>query len=166
MTVIYRILPIAFALFLISCSPYQRLILVPANRDALLTDTCDIRIIGQLKQTIDKAGYTTLLESNELPEVIEPDSCDYFARKLFSPPARDSSIWFLTIRPEYVGKKEIILGNLYTLYPAKDDSVIVFVRRIKEYSQKEEFENGKYLGFTYFLENDTTVIIKLGTRVF
>lgn len=161
-----RFISLALALIIVSCTPYQRLMLVPSNRDALLTDTCDVRIISQLDHYIDSAGYASLNDPGSLPEKIGPDTCTYYLRELFSPVRNDSSIWLLTIRPAYAGKKEILVGNLYTLYPAEGDSMIAFERRIKEYSQTEKFESGKYLGFTYFVENDTTVIIKLGTRVF
>ena len=61
-----------------------------------------------------------------------------------------------------VGKDEIIVGSLYKLFPG-NESDLVFERRIKEYTQKSEFESGKYLGLTYYIENDTTMIVKLGT---
>ncbi len=85
--------------------------------------------------------------------------------ELFLSSDKDSVIWLRTIRPVKVGRAVIIIGNLYTLYPSNDPSLI-FERRIKEYSQVDNFEGGKYIGFTYFLENDTTTIIKLGTKYY
>jgi hypothetical protein len=97
---------------------------------------------------------------------IESDTCcEYYAKELFLPPDNDSAIWLRTIRPVKVGRADIIIGNLYTLYPNNDTSII-FERRIKEYSQIDNFEGGKYIGFTYFLHNDTTTIIKLGTKYY
>ena len=69
----------------------------------------------------------------------------------------------MTIRPVQVGHDLIILGNLYTLNP-NQDSIFIFERRVKEYSQNDDFESGKYVVFTYYIENDTTTIIRTGTR--
>ena len=69
----------------------------------------------------------------------------------------------MTIRQVLVGEDEIVIGNLFT-FDLNQDSTFIFQRRVKEYSQMEEFESGKYVVFTYFVENDSTTIIKAGTR--
>jgi len=98
-----------------------------------------------------------------LGDLIEESECVYYSYRLYPPLNKDSAIWVMTIRPVLVGKDEIILGNLFTFDP-NQDSTFIYQRRVKEYSQMEDFESGKYVVFTYFVENDTTTIIKAGKR--
>ena len=158
---------IALALFCstISCTSYQKLMMIPANRNHILRDSCDISVIHQLSDTLGAIGYHLAFEqSGLLEEMIKESACDYYASKVY-PPREDSTIWLLTIRPVLTGKDEIMLGSLYTLFP-RQDSTLVFKRRVKEYSQAEEFESGKYRVFTYTIENDTTLIVKSGAYIF
>jgi hypothetical protein len=138
---------------LVSCSPYQRLTMNPSNLSQFLKDTCDLNLIKDLDQTTD----------NLVHEDSETSPCYFYSKQFLNSLEEDSIRWFLTIKPVQVGKKETVVGSLYTL-PLQIDSAFVFERRIKEYSQKSEFEGGKYMGFTYYIENDSTSIIKLGTR--
>ncbi len=159
------ILTILMLAALVSCSPYQQLMIVPAKRNNILKDSCDLALVSRLRYALDTVSYDqTPVQSRLLEELIQESECEYYAH-LFYPPRDDSSMWFLTIRPAMVGKEEIILGNLYTMYPGQD-SVFVFHRRIKEYSQNKAFESGKYMGFTYFIENDSTAIIKTGISIY
>jgi hypothetical protein len=159
---------IALALFIsfFACTPYQRLFLSPANRHSVLEDSCDVIIITRLQQMLDTIQYDSIISQYHLfDNLIKDTDCEYYAYKLFPPHPNDSAIWLTTIRPAIVGKNEIILGNLYTFDP-NQDSTFIFKRRIKEYSQKKDFESGNYVVFTYFIENDSTTIVKLGTRMF
>jgi len=156
-----KIIAITILTTIFSCTPFQKLILIPANLNNILQDSCDILVINQLSQSLDTIDYNKILDQTRLLEVIiDETECEYFANKLY-PPREDSTIWLMTIRPAPVGKREIILGNLYTLHP-KQDSTFIFQRRVKEYSQMKKFESGKYIVFTYFVENDTTTIVKTG----
>ena len=160
-----KIIAITILTSIFSCTPYQKLILIPANRNNILKDNCDVLVINQLRQSLDTIEYNKTLDQTRLIEdIIAESECEYYTNK-FYPPREDSSIWLLTIRPVIVGKDEIILGNLFTFYP-KQDSTFTFQRRVKEYSQKVEFESGKYVVFTYFVENDSTTMIKVGKRKF
>ena len=161
-----RILSIALLATILSCTPYQRLILNPSNLNTLLNDSCDVEIMSQLKHMLDTTNNLEQKNPDILMGDFETDTCcEYYAKELFLSSDTDSAIWLRTIRPVKVGRAEILVGNLYTLYPTKDPSII-FERRIKEYSQSDNFEGGKYVGFTYFLENDSTTIIKLGTKYY
>lgn len=147
-----------------SCTPYQRLILMPANRNEILTDSCDLSVIYKLSQALDTIGSDESLEQTGLLDAIISESeCEYFAHKLY-PPGEDSTLWLLTIRPVTSGKDEIILGNLYTLHP-KTDSSYIFQRRVKVYSQMKDFESGKYIVFTYTVLGDTTTMVKSGASI-
>lgn len=108
---------------------------------------------------------STINQQYLIQNLIDDSDCEYYTYHLFPPRSEDSAIWLTTIRPVIVGKKEIILGNIYTFEP-NQDSAFIFKRRMKEYSQKTDFESGNYVVFTYFVENDTTTIIKLGTKMF
>jgi hypothetical protein len=115
---------------------------------------------------LDTIQYDSSIFQHVLLENLINDSkCEYYAYKFIPPYPNNSAIWLTTIRPATIGKNEIILGNIYTFDPDQD-STFIFKRRIKEYSQKTDFESGKYVVFTYFIENDTTTIVKLGTRKF
>ena len=160
-----KIIAITILTSIFSCTPYQKLILIPANRNNILKDNCDVLVINQLRQSLDTIEYNKTLDQTRLIEdIITEFECEYYANK-FYPPREDSTIWLMTIRPVIVGKDEIILGNLYTFYP-KQDSTFIFQRRVKEYSQMKEFESGKYMVFTYFVENDTTTIVKTGISMY
>jgi hypothetical protein len=160
-----KIIIITILASIFSCTPFQKLILIRANLDNFLKDSCDILVINRLSQSLDTIEYSTILDQNTLLEVIINETeCEYFANKLY-PPREDSTIWLMTIEPAHVGKGEIIIGNLYTLHP-KQDSTFIFQRRVKEYSQMEKFESGKYIVFTYYIENDTTTIVKTGIGMF
>ena len=151
---------------IVSCSPYQRMILNPANLNGVLEDSCDMLIINQLKQAMETTSYGEVPDQNLFQvEMFSESECTYYTSKLYPPRTSDSAIWLLTIRLESVGKKEIILGNLFTIQPEKESTYTIH-RRMKEYSQTEEFESGKYMVFTYFIENDSTTIVKLGKREF
>ena len=161
-----KVIAIVVFASLVSCTPYQRLFLSPANLHRVLEDSCDVSVITRLKQILDTTGYDTHINRYLLLEDLIKDSdCDYYAYKFYPPHPDDPDIWLTTIRPVQVGKNEIILGNIYTFEPDQDFAFI-FKRRIKEYSQKKDFERGKYVVFTYFVENDSTTIVKLGTRKF
>jgi hypothetical protein len=161
-----KIITIAVFVAFVSCTPYQRLFLNKANLHSVLEDSCDVFVITRLKQILDTIEYEPIINQNLLLEDLINDSeCEYYAYKLYPPHPNDSAIWLTTIRPLLVGKDKIILGNLYTFEP-NQDSTFIFKRRIKEYSQKADFESGKYVVFTYFVKNDTTTIIKVGTRMF
>ena len=147
-----RYLLIISALFLFSCSPYQRLVLNPSNLSEFLNDSCDLRLIQAI-------GYESEISAYENEN---QDNCVYFTQRFMNAPEYDSSRWFLAIEPVLVGKDEIIVGNLYKIFPL-NGSGLIYERRIKEYSQKKNFEGGKYMGFTYYVEDDSTKIIKLGT---
>ena len=167
----YHLMKKVFALVILTtiyaCTPYQRMFLTPANLSTFLDDSCDVNVVSHLKQVIDTTELwwkihdpTILLEAAES----EP-SCEYYSKELFFPLHKDSTIWLLTIRPIQVGKDEIILGNLYTFNP-NQDSLFVFERRVKEYSQSDDFESGKYLVFTYYVEDDSTTVVKTGSRMY
>ena len=146
-----------------SCSPFQRMILNADNRNNFLEDSCDLQIITELKQSLDTIEYNKPLDQTRLLEdLINESECEYYAHEL-DPLHEDSAIWLMTIRPVLVGKDEIIVGNLFT-FDHDQDSTFIFQRRVKEYSQKENFETGKYVVFTYFMENDAPVSIKAGKR--
>lgn len=131
-----------------------------------MVDSCDVHMISQLHQALDSTDYWTLQNPTMLLDSIEMVSpCDYYTKKMFHPQQNDSAIWLLTIRPFRTGSNEIILGNLYTLYPDQD-SVMVLERRVKEYSQTKEFERGEYMILTYYIENDTTTRSHLGKKKF
>ena len=160
-----------FALFIfttmLACTPYQRMFLTPTSRTSFLEDSCDIEVISHLKEVIDT---TELWWSIHNPKILLEAAqtglpCEYYSKELYSPLRKDSAIWLLTIRPVQVGKDEIILGNLYTFKP-NQDSVFVFERRVKQYSQREIFESGKYFVLTYYVENGTTTIVKTGSRMY
>lgn len=158
-----KIITITILISIFSCTPFQRMIIIPANLNNFLEDSCDLLLVKQLKQSLDTIEYNKHIDQTRLlEELIKESECEYYANRL-DPPHEDSSIWLMTIRPELVGKSELIIGNLFTFDP-NQDSTFIFQRRVKEYSQKEDFETGKYVVFTYFLENDTTIIIKAGTR--
>jgi hypothetical protein len=160
-----KIIAITILTSVFSCTPYQKLILTPANRNDLLKDNCDVMVMNQLGQSLDTIEYSsTSYQTKLLEEIFEEFDCDYFAIK-FYPPRGDSTVWLTTIRPAIVGKDEIILGSLYTFYPHQD-SAFVYQRRVKEYSQRKEFESGKYMVFTYYIEDDTTTIVKVGAGMF
>jgi hypothetical protein len=113
---------------------------------------------------MDSTDIWTLQNPTMLLNSIEKDSpCDYYTKKIYDPQQYDSAIWLFTIRPFQTGRGQIILGNLYTLYPGQD-SMIVLERRVKEYSQTNEFERGKYIILTYYIENDTTIRKHLGKK--
>jgi hypothetical protein len=152
---------------LISCSPYQRMFLSSANRSTFVEDSCDVTVLRQLKQVTDtNEDWWKVQDPATLLGDVETDpACEYYSKKFLAPLHKDSTIWVMTIRPVQVGKKEIILGNLYTLKP-NQDSGFVFLRRVKEYSQYENFERGKYVVFTYYLEDDSTSVVKLGSRIY
>jgi len=161
-----KIIVLAVFVSFFSCTPYQRLFLNPANLHSVLEDSCDVMVITRLKQMLDTIQYDSNVDQNLLLEDLINDSdCEYYAFKFYPPHPEDSAIWLTTIRPVRVGKDEIILGNLYTFEP-NQDSAFIFKRRMKGYSQKTDFERGKYVVFTYFVENDSTTIVKLGTRKF
>jgi hypothetical protein len=161
-----KIIAIVISISIFSCSPYQRMFLSPANLNSVLEDSCDMLTITSLKQLLDTIEFDNTTKQNELLEdLINDPECKHYTYKLFPPKPEDSTIWLTTIRPVLIGKDEIILGNLYTFKP-NQDSIFIFQRRMKEYSQKADFESGKYVVFTYFVENDTTTIIKVGTRMF
>jgi hypothetical protein len=161
-----KIIAIAVFISFFSCTPYQRLFLNPANLHSVLEDSCDVIVITRLKQILDTIEYdSTINQYLLLEDLINDSECEYYAYKFYPPHPNDSAIWLTTIRPVLAGKNEIILGNIYTFEP-NQDSTFIFKRRMKEYSQKADFESGKYVVFTYFVENDTTTIIKLGTRMF
>ena len=161
-----KVIAIVVFISFVSCTPYQRLFLNPVNLHRVLQDSCDVSVITRLKQILDTTGTDTHINKNLLLEDLINDSeCDYYAYKFYPPHPDDPDIWLTTIRPVLVGKNEIILGNIYTFEPDQD-STFIFKRRMKEYSQKTDFERGKYVIFTYFIENDTTTIVKIGTRKF
>lgn len=162
-----KILAVAIAMvaLVFSCSPVQKLVVLPANRNEILTDSCDISVMNQLRVSLDTIGYDhTEDQTRRLEAILNASDCRYYASE-FYPPREDSSVWLLTIRPVMLGKEELILGNLYTFYPQQDSSIF-FQRRIKEYSQTKEFESGKYVVFTYYIEEDTTTIVKKGIGLY
>ena len=152
---------------ILACTPYQRMFLTPANLSTFLDDSCDVNVVSHLKQVIDTTEFWwKILDPAILLEDVKTDpTCKYYSKEIFSPLHKDSTIWLLTIRPVQVGKDEIILGNLYTFNP-NQDSIFIFERRVKEYSQNDDFESGKYLVFTYYVEDDTTTIVKTGSRMY
>ena len=159
-----KILTIVVVLSFVSCRPYTQIFLSQESRTTFLEDSCDVYMISQLKYALDSIDYLTLQNPTMLLNSIEMGSpCDYYSRKMFHPQQGDTTIWLLTIRPFNTRNEEIILGNLYTLYP-NQDSVLVLERRVKEYSQTKEFERGDYMILTYYIENDTTTRIHLGKR--
>lgn len=161
-----KIIAIAVFVSLFACTPYQRMFLSPAKLHGVLEDSCDVLVITRLKQILDTFGYDTIKNQNLLLEdLINDYDCEYYAYDFYPSHPEDSAIWLTTIRPVNLGKDEIILGNIYTFEP-NQDSTFIFIRRMKGYSQKADFERGKYVVFTYFVENDTTMIIKAGTRKF
>jgi len=146
-----------------ACTPYQKLIIAPAHRNTILMDSCDLSVIIQLRQSFDTINYNKTDDlTRNLEEIIGKWECDHYAYK-FYPPREDSTLWLLMIRPATLNKDEIILGNLYTFHP-NQGATFTFHRRIKKYSQKNSFESGKYLVFTYFIEDDTTTIVKKGKK--
>jgi len=150
-----------------ACTPYQRMFLAPANFSTFQDDSCDVNVISHLKQVIDTTEFWWRIHDHAilLEDVGADPRCEYYSKELFSPLHKDSTIWLLTIRPVQVGKDVITLGNLYTFNP-NQDSIFIFERRVKEYSQNDEFESGKYLVFTYYIEDDTTTIVKIGSRMY
>ena len=161
-----KIIAIAIFISFFSCTPYQRIFLSPTIRHTVLEDSCDVIVITRLKQLLDTIPYdSTIIQYHLFENLINDSECEYYAYKLIPPHPNDSAVWLTTIRPAIIGKNEIILGNIYTFDP-NQDSTFIFKRRIKEYSQKTDFESGKYVIFTYFIENDSTTIVKLGTRKF
>ena len=143
-----KIIAIAILTLIFSCTPYQRMFLSPANLNNFLEDSCDVLVINQLKQVLDTIEYNkTLDQISLLEDLIEESECVYYSNRFYPPLNKDSAIWLMTIRPVQVGKDEIILGNLYTFDP-NQDSTFTFQRRVKEYSQMEDFESGKYVVFT------------------
>ena len=136
------------------------------SRNTFFEDSCDVHMISQLHKALDSPDNWTRQNPAMLLDSIEMKSpCDYYAKKMFHPQQNDTAIWLLTIRPFQTSREEIILGNLYTLYPGQD-SMLVLERRVKEYSQTEDFERGKYMVFTYYIKNDTTTRKHLGKRKF
>jgi len=136
----------------------------PANLNYFLEDSCDVIVIKQLKLALDTFEHDITIDQTFLLEnLIRESECEYYTNKIYPSLNNDSAIWLMTIRPVLVGKDEIILGNLYTFDPHQD-STFVFLRRVKKYSQMEDFESGKYILFTYFVENDTTTTAKAGKR--
>ncbi len=162
-----KVLTLIILTSILSCTPFQRMFISPANLSTFRQDSCDVNVLSHLKQVIDTTEFWWKVQDpTTLLEVVETDPiCEYYAKKFLSPLHKDSTIWVLTIRPVQVGKNEIILGNLYTLEP-NQDSGFVFLRRVKEYSQYDDFERGKYLVFTYYLEEDSTTIVKTGSRIY
>jgi hypothetical protein len=159
-----QIIVIAMLASVFSCTPYQKLMLIPANRNEILMDSCDLSVIRKLSQSLDTTGSNETFEQTRILEAIVSESeCGYVAHKFYSP-REDSTRWLLIIRPVTAGKDEIILGNLYTLHPKKDSSYI-YQRRVKEYSQMNDFESGKYIVFTYTVLNDSTTIVKTGASI-
>lgn len=162
-----KIIAIVILTTFFSCTPYQRMFLAPANLSTFIDDSCDVNVISHLKQVIDTTEFWWRIHDPAiLLEDVRPDpSCEYHSKKLISPLHKDSTIWLLTIRPVQVGKDEITLGNLYTFNP-NQDSIFIFERRVKKYSQNDDFESGKYLVFTYYVEDDTTTVVKTGSRMY
>lgn len=160
-----NIIAIACLGLLFSCSPYQKMILLPVNRNMILKDSCDLLLIKQLNQSLDTIEYDqTQAQSKILEELIEESHCTYHATKVY-PPHQDSSIWLVIIRPASLGKDDFILGSLYTIYP-REGSTLNFKRRMKVYTQQEKFESGKYMVFSYSIKNDSTTIVKKGIGLF
>ncbi len=165
---------------IMGCTPYQRLFLPTGNLQSLLRDSCDIRTVNNIKQLLDTADYR-LQENREadseeamedamanavadaMEDAVKDPSCEYLSGELIRPVYPDSSVWLLLIKPAQVGKDEIILGSLYT-FPLNQDTIFRFILRVKEYSQHREFESGKYVVFNYTVENDSTTIVRTGTR--
>ena len=161
-----KIIAISILILGFSCTPYQRIFLNSANRSTFLEDSCDIFVIKQLKLLLDAAGYYKVDEQTLLLEdLLNASECEYYVNRFYPASDQDSTIWLLSIRPISTGKDELIIGNLYTFDPDQD-SAFIFQRRVKEYSQTEDFESGKYVVFTYLIENDTTIIVKAGTSRF
>ncbi len=165
---------------IMGCTPYQRLFLPTGNLQSFLRDSCDIQTVKNLKQLLDTADYRLHEDREAHPEeamedamanavadamedAMEDPFCKYLNGELIRPVYPDSSVWLLLIKPAQVGNDEIILGSLYT-FPLNQDSVFRFIRRVKEYSQPREFESGKYVVFNYTIENDSTTIVRAGTR--
>ena len=146
-----------------ACTPSQNLFFHPAAIRGILNDTCDVRMIRDLKLIHDSLGYWPFNDTLVLPdEVVTVDSCKFHLKKYYYPPAEDSAILLLTIRPYQMGRNEVVIGSLYSLNQ-NQDSIFSLERRIKTYTQKDEFENGTYMRFTYYIENDTSTIVKLGS---
>jgi hypothetical protein len=164
MQTIKKFFTLAFIVTTLSCSPYQRLIVNPTHLNSVLKDSCDLLVMKQLKYVLDtNEFYPDNQQDMDFKEMAINTDCRYDASRLYPPSIIDSAIWLMTIRPVTVGKDEIILGSLYTV-DQMQDSVYVLHRRIKEYQQKKDFESGRYMVFTYFIENDSTSIVKLGRR--
>ncbi|MFO7671088.1 MAG: hypothetical protein R6W31_15630 [Bacteroidales bacterium] len=110
--------------------------------------------------------FPTIENPNTLLDDIVFDSeCNYFQKQVFPPRDLDSMVWFFTIRPIQVGKHEAKIGSLYTLFPDTGSaSKLIIERRVKEYSQTEKFEMGKYMVMTYVIEDDTVSSINLGNK--
>ncbi len=159
-----KIIALGLLSTIMACSPYQKMFLSPANYSVFLENSCDLQLISHLKQIIDTTEYW---ECNDpsifLKEVKKDSSCTYYSKELFPPLHKDSAIWLRTIRPVRIGQDELILGNLYTFIP-NQDSIFILTRRVKEYTQNEDFESGTYMGFTYYIHDDSTTVIKTGTR--
>lgn len=122
-------------------------------------------MVRQVKQALDSVAYSDIQDAAEAFDQITRNSkCDYYANVIY-PPGDDQSVWLLTIRPIQDKGKEVILGNLYTFHYGKD-STFTYLRRVKEYSQKEEFESGKYVVFSYSVDDENTTIVKKGMGLF
>lgn len=161
-----KIVTIGLLSALLSCTPYQRLFLNPAHLDSFLENSCDVEVIHQVKSVLDSTEYWTYENPDILLNHVHIDTaCQYHLQRFFQPLEKDSAVWFLTIRTVHVGKDDIVLGNLYTFRPDQD-TLLSFERRVKQYAQANEFESGKYVGFTYYMKNDSTSVVKTGTRIF
>jgi len=149
-----------------ACTPYQKLFLHKQYLKSVLEDSCDAMLINSLKKILDTVECDQIINQDlPLGEIINDSGCEFFTYQIFPPHTKDSVIWLTTIRPVVIGKDSISLGNIYTFEPEQDSSFI-YQRRIKEYTQKADFESGKYMVFTYFVENDTINIIKVGKHIF
>lgn len=161
-----KIMTIGLLSALLSCTPYQRLFINPAHLDSFLENSCDVEVIHQLKTVLDSTAYWTYEDPNVLLEHVDMDpACQYHLQRIFHPLEKDSAVWFLTIRTVQLGKDDIVLGNLYTFRPDQE-TLLSFERRVKQYTQTGEFESGKYVGFTYYVKDDSTSVVKTGTRIF
>ena len=159
-----KIIAIAILFSIFSCTPYHRMLINPVNLNNFLEDSCDVLVVNHLKQILDTIEYDKTLDQTLLLEDFIKDSeCEYYTNRIYPPFHKNSSIKLMTIRQVLVGEDEIVVGNLFT-FDLNQDSTFIFQRRVKEYSQMEEFESGKYVVFTYFVKNDSTTIIKAGTR--
>ena len=159
-----NVLTIALIFSSISCTPSQRLFFFhPAALGKVIKDTCDVYMIKHLKPILDTTDYWTYEDPAVLLDKIDmKDTCNCSLKKIYHPKEeqKDSSVWLLTIKPYQMKRKEIIIGNLYTLH---QDSIFILERRFKPYSQEIEFEGGSYIRLTYYIENDTTTIVRMGS---